>query len=165
MQSDIARRILAPTPFQPPCYDLLVQSYALELVAETILRLAGQGGGGPEHIINGRERVRLCTAIDFLASHDGDALRLEDVAREAGTSVSTLQRLFRAVHGTTVGEFYRRIRLDRARRLLEQDRVSVTEAAFAAGYSNPANFATAFKRRFGVPPRTLRRPGFSSTQV
>jgi AraC-like DNA-binding protein len=77
-------------------------------------------------------------------------------AREGGVSVNTLQRLFRAMHGTTVFEHLRAMKLQRAREALERDGVPVSEAAYRAGYTSAANFTTAFKRRFGVSPKNLR---------
>lgn len=81
---------------------------------------------------------------------------IEEIARNAGMSSSSLQRHFRAAFGMTVFEFIRNARLDEARRVLMQDGVSVSEAAYRAGYSNAANFATAFKRRFGISPKHVR---------
>lgn len=82
------------------------------------------------------------------------------LARDHGDAVLygrfRLMRLFRAVHGTSVFDYYRGLRMDRARALLERERISVIEAAYAAGYGNPANFATAFKRRFGLSPKDVR---------
>ena len=60
------------------------------------------------------------------------------------------------MHGTTIFEYARNRRLEKGRAALENDGVSVTEAAFLAGYSSAANFATAFKRAFGVPPKFVR---------
>jgi AraC-like DNA-binding protein len=82
---------------------------------------------------------------------------VDDVAREAGMSISGLQRLFHAAHGASVLEFARTRRLLRAREALEQGTVSVTEAALSAGYTTSANFATAFKRQFGISPKDARR--------
>jgi AraC-like DNA-binding protein len=70
--------------------------------------------------------------------------------------VNTLQRHFRAMWGTTVAQYLREGRLSRARLALERDGISVAQAACIAGYGSAANFATAFRRRFGVPPGQVR---------
>ncbi|RAH98427.1 hypothetical protein DLJ53_27450 [Acuticoccus sediminis] len=84
-------------------------------------------------------------------------MRLEDVARAVGASVSTLQRLFHAVHGASIYGVVRERRLVEARLALEGGSLSITEAAERAGYRSPANFATAFKRQFGVSPSDVAR--------
>jgi AraC-like DNA-binding protein len=56
-----------------------------------------------------------------------------------------------------VFEHLRCLRLERARLALERGEVAIAEAAFLAGYASPANFATAFKRRFGLTPTDVRR--------
>jgi AraC-like DNA-binding protein len=43
-----------------------------------------------------------------------------------------------------------------AREALVHQNLSVTEAAYVAGYSNPANFATAFRKYFGAAPSAYR---------
>ncbi|MDR1647090.1 MAG: AraC family transcriptional regulator, partial [Zoogloeaceae bacterium] len=60
------------------------------------------------------------------------------------------------VFGMTVFDYERQRRLLRARQALEQEGRSVGEAADIAGYTSAANFATAFKRHFGITPRQCR---------
>jgi AraC-like DNA-binding protein len=77
---------------------------------------------------------------------------VESIAREAGISASGLQQLLRRAEGKSVFEYVRDQRLQRAREALKAGDISVQEASHLAGYSNPANFATAFRKRFGVVP-------------
>ncbi len=83
---------------------------------------------------------------DVLASHD--ALRL---AREAGASVRTLERLFRDETGLPFGAWRQRARIQHALELLA-DGASVTQTALAVGYSNTSAFVTAFKSVLGSTP-------------
>jgi len=164
-QVQLAERMIGPTPYAAALEGLYLESHALEIVAESLSALTGHAAAGAAsapagRAPAGRDRARVQAVCDYLDAHTAeghaDAPRLEDVARHAGMSVSALQRLFRAAHGTSVFDYYRGLRMDRARALLERERVSVTEAAYIAGYGNPANFATAFKRRFGLSPRDVR---------
>ncbi|AGA34304.1 transcriptional regulator, AraC family [Thioalkalivibrio nitratireducens DSM 14787] len=90
---------------------------------------------------------------DFLDQNPDLPLSLDAVASRAGSNPSTLQKHFRAAFGMTVFEYLRERNLHRARRALEQDGVSVSIAADIAGYSSAANFATAYRRRFGITPK------------
>lgn len=133
---------------------LRLESEAAEMVASGLRLFDGQDSG----LLSGRDRMRLRRLHDYIDALEGDSVTLEDIARQAGMSVSALQRLFRAAEGVSVFEYIRLRRLERARAALERQEMSVTEAAYLAGYGSPANFATAFKRQFGLTPReTLKR--------
>lgn len=101
-----------------------------------------------------RQRMRL--VVDFLEARLDAPLTLDQVAQEAGMSVTSLQRAFRTAYGTTVFDHVRRRKLELARDALRGAGVSVTEAATLAGYTSAANFATAFKREFGISPKAVR---------
>jgi AraC-like DNA-binding protein len=60
------------------------------------------------------------------------------------------------VFGTTVFGYLRARRMERARALLEAGKATVLEAAALVGYSNPSNFAAAFRREFGVNPKAFQ---------
>jgi AraC-like DNA-binding protein len=107
-----------------------------------------------------RDVGRAYLAREFVLAHLDEELQIPDIARHTGMSVSTLQRVFRSCFGMTVIEFVRVRRLERARAGLREGGLTVGEAAFRAGYSSPANFATAFHREFGYPPSScIRAPG------
>ncbi len=78
------------------------------------------------------------------------------LARNAGTNESKLSQAFRAVYGMTVFEYVRNRRMEEARRLLRRCNMSVTEIAFEVGYEHSCNFSVAYKRHFGVTPKSER---------
>lgn len=129
---------------------LRLECQTLELLAEG-LNLAGQP-------VPASTRSKMQQALELLDSGAADAWTLADIALELGLHENTLQRQFRAQHGRSVFEHLRQARLQRGRAALLQG-APVTAAALEAGYENPANFATAFKRQFGHSPgRLLARP-------
>lgn len=109
----------------------------------------------PRMALDARRLRRLRQVREQLES-ESEAPTVEQLACGAGMSVDTLQREFRAAFGTTVFGYLQEYRLQRAYRALEAGS-PVSRAAYAAGYSSPANFSTAFKRRFGVSPKEVRR--------
>ena len=81
--------------------------------------------------------------------------RLGELANLCHVSLRTLQRHFRKHYDTTLSDWMRQLRLDRARAMLaEAD--SVKFVAFELGYKQPSHFTRDFKQRFGVPPSALR---------
>lgn len=152
---ELVQRILAPAGGPPDLRDLLIESAAVEIIAEALGASTHQEERTLSSPLTPHDRNRLRRAEDYIAGHTG-ALLVNDIAREAGTSGSGLQRLFKAVHGTSVVEHIRQSRLQQARKALAEDQVSIQEASTLAGYGNAANFATAFKRQFGLSPSEAR---------
>lgn len=83
-------------------------------------------------------------------------LTTEQIAAKIGASKSTLQRYFKANHHKSLAEYIRSKRLESARRALLFEQVSISEAAFNAGYRHVSNFVTAFKRQFDKTPNQMQ---------
>lgn len=155
-----ALEVLARTPgFATPAARLQAEAMSLGLVARCFEGLPEQ----PEHAVRpgqaapaAREQMQL-RRIDALARTPGPLPSLQDLAREAGLSLSGLRRLVRVVHGCAPLAHVRSLRLELARRALAADQISVEAAAEMAGYGSAANFATAFRRQFGIAPSQARR--------
>jgi len=95
---------------------------------------------------------------------------LASLAKAVGTNARRLNEAFRNCAGATVFEYLREARMEQARKLLRETGLAVQVIASDLGYDNPANFATAFRARFGLSPRdyrkapdTLPEPGAADT--
>ena len=77
--------------------------------------------------------------------------------KEAGMSHSQLHRKLTALMGYSAGRFIRHIRLNEAKRLLEETDTPVSAVAFDVGYTDPGFFSKVFKDEFGLPPREYRK--------
>ena len=88
-----------------------------------------------------------------------DEITVEDLARKAGVSVSTLNRGFGRHRGYSPSAFLKRLRLAHARRLLEAGAATtVVGVALRCGFANPSRFANDYRAAFGESPtETLRR--------
>ena len=100
--------------------------------------------------------ARARRAAERMRAEPGEALDLGAVARHAGASVRTLERLFRAETGLSLGAWRQRARLVHAIVLLA-DGASVTQAGFAVGYAGTSAFVAAFRRAAGVTPGKYAR--------
>ena len=83
--------------------------------------------------------------------------RLTELAQHCQVSMRTLQRHFRKHYNTTLSDWVRELRLERARLMLESAE-SVKYVAFELGYKQPSHFTRDFKQRYGVPPSAFRWP-------
>jgi len=148
----LSEQLFAATEPDFPLAKLYRESKVLEILFHALCSVSA--APAPERV-NTRMRRSIYRVRDWLESESHRPLTLETLVREFGIGADTLQRQFRAVFGTTVFAYLHEHRMQRAWRSLENgDPVSV--AAYAAGYTSPANFSTAFKRRFGVLPKQVR---------
>lgn len=131
---------------------VLLDAYAVELLVDAFKsfgrpRIRISQPGIRERLLIGRDLIEADIARDWT---------IEELAGHAGLGAKTFSTHFKQEFGTSVIEFLRNRRLEQAREALLHQNVSVTDAAFLAGYRSPANFATAFRRRFGHSPRATR---------
>ncbi len=84
---------------------------------------------------------------------------LDDLAHEVGLSRSNLCAGFRQIVGQTVYDYVADLRMRHALSMLNQRDASITQIAYAVGYSHPSSFSLAVQRRFGATPSELRRRG------
>ena len=83
-------------------------------------------------------------------------LSVEEVARSLGISRMQLYRKVKAVLGTGVTDFIQSLRLTKAREMLLDDTLTVTEVAYELGFSSPSYFSTSFKTRYQISPSEFR---------
>jgi AraC-like DNA-binding protein len=101
-----------------------------------------------------RDRRALALAERVQAA-PAEPASLAELARHAGASLRTLQRLFPAETGLTLEAWRQKARLIAGAALLSGG-TPVTAAALDCGYDSPSAFITAFKRQFGVTPGRFR---------
>ena len=82
---------------------------------------------------------------------------ITEIANVVGCSRRQLERLFRDNIGLSPVRYYRDLRLDRAKRLLSETRLSCMEVVVACGFNGAESFRNAFRRRFGISPLGARR--------
>jgi len=131
------------------------------------LKLAGHGldaapakaparDGVPFRQHSPADQVLVQAATAYLGNRLARVPSLPEIARHIGTHEKRLTRAFREIKGMSVFEFVREERLRLAQRLLVQTSLPVTDIASETGFSSAANFATAFRARFGAAPTSYR---------
>lgn len=98
----------------------------------------------------------LADLIAWVVEHPGADLRAEELARRAKMSLRTFARVFSRELGTTPADFVERVRVEAARRILEESDEPVEGVATRAGFGDPERMRRAFMRRLGVPPKSYR---------
>ena len=124
------------------------------LTREIIYRLLmGEQGTRLRHLaILGGYTTNIARAVVQLRKNFDQPLRIEDLARELGMSVSALHHHFKAVTALSPLQFQKRLRLQEARRLMLSEDLDAKGAASRVGYQDASHFNREYKSLFGVPP-------------
>jgi transcriptional regulator GlxA family with amidase domain len=106
--------------------------------------------------------VHLRRAKDLVDRDFAEPLDVPALAREAHASRAHFVRSFKKAFGETPHAYLLHRRIERAKDLLRNTPLSVTEVSVAVGFRSLGSFSTAFRRLVGEPPRTYAtrwRPG------
>ncbi len=95
-------------------------------------------------------------AKQFIREHQTEALSLGQVAKAVHVSVFYLCKLFRRATGTTFTEFLSRTRIERAKNLLLNPHLRISEIAYESGFQSLTHFNRMFKRFVGESPTAYR---------
>ncbi len=104
---------------------------------------------------NSNEKLQERIRLHILQNLSSD-LSLNQLEKDLHLNRRSIQRSFKQGYGITLSDFIRKERLNKANRALQQDGISIATAAHIAGYSSSANFATAFRKAFGMAPKQVR---------
>jgi AraC-like DNA-binding protein len=122
---------------------------------EIVYRLlrGGQGARLSHLLAAGGDTRRISRAIGHLREHFDEPLKIEDIARELGMSVSGFHHHFKSVTMMSPLQFQKQIRLQEARRLMLGEDLDAASAGFRVGYEDPSYFSREYKKLFGAPPQ------------
>ena len=133
---------------------LLLARDVLELSGEMRKRVARMPANRPATRAELFRRVRR--GQEYLHASASANFELVDIARAACLSPYHFHRAFGQAFGETPHRYRNRLRLERARRMLESTGLTVTEICGAVGFESAPSFSALFRREFGVPPSGWR---------
>lgn len=99
----------------------------------------------------------LIEAVSLMERHLETPLSLVDIAKRSGVSSRQLQRLFEQQLSASPRQWYRQLRLMRAKRLLAETDMGVLAIGIACGFTSSSSFARAYRAYFGCSPAETRR--------
>ncbi|MGW3204317.1 GlxA family transcriptional regulator [Streptomyces sp. NPDC001135] len=103
------------------------------------------------------QRAPLREVQRWISEHPAGDLTVESLAARARLSPRHFARAFREETGMTPGRYVDRVRLEHARRLLEDTADGIEEVARASGYGTPEAMRRAFVKALGTAPAEYRR--------
>jgi AraC family transcriptional activator of pyochelin receptor len=136
-----------------PTSRLLTQSMVFELIAHQLEQLTSRYREvKPTKEINLNDIEKLHAVKQYIDEHFLDDLTLTGLSREGMLNEFKLKKGFKALFGTSVIHYVRQLRMQHARTLLRDHRMTVEEVSSRVGYQYPNHFAVAFKKHFGILP-------------
>jgi len=95
----------------------------------------------------------IAPAIDYIhANYTKELISIEGLANMCHVSHEYLRRLFRLCYNTTPVAYINSLKIARAKELIASGMYTVTEAAYASGYSDMSHFSREFKKATGIAP-------------
>ncbi len=96
-------------------------------------------------------------AVDYIHKNYSTKINLAEVTREAGMSISCFVRTFKKHSGITFTVYVNRLRIAKAIRIIEKEKLSMSEIAFACGFTNQFHFTRTFKKIMKMTPSNYKK--------
>ncbi len=113
--------------------------------AETHAQRRSKAGGAVRH-------GKLALILQIMENNIEDPLTPDEIAEVVGLSSRQIERLFNKHLNTSPKKHYLHMRLDKARDLLRQTSLSITEISLACGFRSTSHFSKCYRAGFGVSP-------------
>lgn len=145
----ILTRIVAPHSLH------LAQSVAQTLLSGEIRDGSDRQPRSENDVLSLRQ-MKLASVISAMEGALETPLSMDELAAVAGVSVRQIERRFRTLLGQSPAGYYRSLRLRRARTLVEQSPLPISEIAVACGFGSLSNFSKKYAQEFGISPSKRR---------
>ena len=144
---------LAVSVFRNGASDYLKKPIHEDELSESIQAVLGIKERSLDHPQTGIQK-----AIQYINVNYYMPIKLTHVAREAGMSISCLERAFKNTLSVTYSMYLNKVRIARAIQMLEEEvAFSIGEIAFSCGFSNQYHFARMFKKMTHACPREFKK--------
>ena len=125
------------------------------IMREIVYRLLrGEQAARLRHLVAAEgDTRRISKAIGLMREHFAEQLKIAEIARRLGMSVSGFHHHFKSVTSMSPLQFQKSLRLQEARRLMIGEDLDAASAGFRVGYGDPSHFSREYKKQFGAPPQ------------
>ncbi len=153
-EMNIALNSLENIDFTGKLKDIFLESKVLELIALFFDNLDNTAN---QNSISPRDKELILKAKEILDKNIENPPLINVLSKQIGINEQKLQNGFKQLFNTTIFGYVRKQRMIIAKKLIEKDGFSVSEAGYQVGYSNISHFTRAFKNEFGILPSRLKK--------
>jgi len=143
-------------PFQGLTRQIYLEGKCWELIALKLDQLATESPPVALKQLNRDDIDRIHEAKAILTRHWQTPPSLLELARQVGLNDYKLKLGFRQVFGTTAFGYLWHYRMEQARQLLIEGQYNIKEVSTLVGYAKQSNFAAAFRKKYGMNPKTYQ---------
>jgi len=102
------------------------------------------------------EEQFMSKVMEVIEEHlSEEEFSIEQFGKEVGMSRVQLHRKLKALSGKSASNYLRSVRLNKAKKMIEEQKGNISEIAYSVGFSSPQYFTRTFKEEFGFPPSDL----------
>lgn len=140
--------------------NIFLQSKGMELLlysSDQFITSNPEERFGCRFLTHEKDREKIVKARKILSGRLDSPVTIKELARMVAMNECYLKKGFKAMFGTTIYDYFQKERMERARFLLNEKGLPVSEVAVMMGYSCISHFSTAFKKHTGLKPCELLR--------
>ena len=138
-------RVISPKQYESVVHLLTIFAQHLSLVSNQLLVRNANA-----------EPPAITRAKQFIKEHQADEISLGDVAKAVNTSTFYFCKMFKKATGLNFTDYLSRVRVEKARNLLLNPNLRISEIAFASGFQSLSHFNRVFRRIAGESPTRYR---------
>lgn len=139
--------------------DALANRAARYLFHQSVRPAGSRQNADPVEPLGNTAPRNVRRAVALMEKYLENPLTIAELCERMELSHRQLDRLFRQYVKKAPAAYYRDIRLDRARGLVTQTEMPLSQVALASGFASQVHFSRAYRARFGLPPRRDRVEG------
>ena len=106
-----------------------------------------------EKKLSNLEEKFMSKVLEVIENHlSEEEFSIEEFGKEVGMSRMQLHRKLKALSGKSASNYLRSVRLNKAKKMIEEQKGNISEIAYSVGFASPQYFTRSFKEEFGFPP-------------
>ena len=133
-----------------------MDNYTLPQPAEVVKVELPSDNSGVERRLVQMDTDMMEKLKDFMELHLSESTSVQDMAAHVGMSRTLFYNKIRTITGLTPIDFYRKYHIERAAQMMRVEGMTVAEACYSTGFSDPKYFSKVFKKYIGITPSEYR---------
>lgn len=125
-------------------------------ILELLYDIAGTDKNLLQQLLQMKQPIRA-NITEIMEGNFTNPVSLPELAYLSGRSLASFKRDFHSIYNTPPSEWIRNKRLSKAKEILENTTISVTDICYTVGFENIAHFSRVFKEHFGYSPSSIRQ--------
>ncbi|WP_139488393.1 helix-turn-helix transcriptional regulator [Brevibacillus dissolubilis] len=144
-------------PYRQAIRSMYLEAKSLEVISYFLDHVKYCKRYQESSLLNRKDKELTTKAAEILLSNMEQPPSMVELSQMVYLNQGKLQKCFKQLYGMTVFQYLHEKRMEKAKCMLEEGRLSVTEVAEKVGYEYLNNFSLAFKKRYGVTPKLVKK--------